>query len=252
MVLHLKEYNRKKRVFEKHRITRVIQTTPGTDQSKTLMEMILEGMKSHSRLETGFDDDDVSEDVDLPPFLPCASWRCVVRKGVTAFWAPVPPSKHFVALGHVIGGAQAPTEPVSVVLRSRSDSEMVAPPVRFDMVYRDESNFTVWWPIAPPGFRPLGAVVVAGVEAPRKDEVACVRTDFLTMTTFDDVPAWIPDMDNNETMRQSDRKHFENASMWSVDNLGRTFVPTRSRDCPSEKFALDVTDLDGEDVGDDV
>lgn len=251
VVLHLKEYNRKKRVFEKHRITRVIETTPGTDQATALMEMIMNGIKSHSRLETEADDDDSSEYVDLPSFLPCASWRCVVRKGAIAFWAPIPPSKHFVAFGHVIGGPQAPTEPVSVVLRGSGGSAMVVPPVRFDLVYRDESNFTVWWPIAPPGFRPLGAVVVAGVEAPRKDEVACVRTDFLTLSQFDDTPAWIPDMDNNETMRQSDRKHFENASMWSVDNLGRTFVCTRSRECPSEKFALDVMDLDGEDAEDD-
>ena len=40
VVLHLREYTRKKRIFEKTRITRVIKTTPGTNQMERLMDMI--------------------------------------------------------------------------------------------------------------------------------------------------------------------------------------------------------------------
>ena len=247
VVLHLKEYSRKKRIFEKRRITRIIPTTPGTDQAQLLADMIQDVMRRRRlvRLEAG--DEELVEDEDgLPAFIPCASWKCVVRVGQKGFWAPISPSSSYVAFGHVIGDAEEPpSEPVSVVLRSGGGCIVLSPPARYDLVYRDHSNFTVWWPIAPPQYRPLGAVVVAGVEPPRQDEVICVRSDFLTLTKFDDTVAWIPDVNCNEYMRTSERNHFENASMWSVDNLGKTFVPTRSRDCPKDTFALDVIDAGG-------
>jgi hypothetical protein len=35
--------------------------------------------------------------------------------------------------------------------------------------------------------------------------------------------------------------------MWSVDNVGRTFIAARSRDCPSDQYALDIVDIFADD-----
>ena len=243
-VLHLKEYSRKKRLFEKQRITRVIKTTPGTNQPEELTAMIADEMTRRSNSK--FDEDEYDDDGEpLPPYMPCVNWKCVVSRGQTCFWAPIPPVDKYIAFGHVIGGTNPPSEPVSMVLRSGGNSVVLSPPVRFELIYREQSDFTVWMPVAPARFRALGAVVVKGVEPPKNDLVTCVRTDFLTLAPFDDDASWMPEVD--ETMRRSDRKHFENASMWSIDNLGRTFIATRSRDCPDGRFALDVLDAHGDD-----
>jgi hypothetical protein len=243
-VLHLKEYSRKKRLFEKQRITRVIKTTPGTNQAEELTAMIADEMTRRSNSK--FDEDEYDDDGEpLPPYMPCVNWKCVVSRGQTCFWAPIPPVDKYIAFGHVIGGTNPPSEPVSMVLRSGGNSVVLSPPVRFELIYREQSDFTVWMPVAPARFRALGAVVVKGVEPPKNDLVTCVRTDFLTLAPFDDDASWMPEVD--ETMRRSDRKHFENASMWSIDNLGRTFIATRSRDCPDGRFALDVLDAHGDD-----
>lgn len=198
------------------------------------------------RSNSKFDEDEYDDDGEpLPPYMPCVNWKCVVSRGQTCFWAPIPPVDKYIAFGHVIGGTNPPSEPVSMVLRSGGNSVVLSPPVRFELIYREQSDFTVWMPVAPARFRALGAVVVKGVEPPKKDLVTCVRTDFLTLAPFDDDASWMPEVD--ETMRRSDRKHFENASMWSIDNLGRTFIATRSRDCPDGRFALDVLDAHGDD-----
>ena len=102
-------------------------------------------------------------------------------------------------------------------------------------------------PVPPPGFRALGAIVVSGAEAPSLDQVVCVRADYLTASSFDDDPSWTADVRSNESMRRSDRVHFENVSMWSVDNVGRTFIAARSRDCPSDQYALDIVDIFADD-----
>ena len=91
----------------------------------------------------------------------------------------------------------------------------------------------------PAHFRAIGAVAVAGVERPKKEDVICVRTDF-----FNDgvVKARMASAGagRNDAMRSPDRRHFANATMWAVDNLGQTFIATRSREHPADDAALDV------------
>ena len=250
VVLHLKEYSKKKRVFEKKRISRVIETTPATQQSRVLMLMISEEIKRHSSSRSKIEEEDGAESGgadELPTMLPCANWKCVAQSGSTCFWAPVPPLDKYAPLGHVVAGSAPPIDPVNVILRRGGPDISASPPVSFELIYRDASNFTVWMPVPPPGFRALGAIVVSSAEAPSLDQVACVRADYLTASSFDDDPSWTADVRSNESMRRSDRVHFENVSMWSVDNVGRTFIAARSRDCPSDRYALDIVDIFADD-----
>jgi hypothetical protein len=117
---------------------------------------------------------------------------------------------------------------------------VLSPPVRFELIYRERSDFTVWMPVPPAHFRAIGAVAVDGVEPPKKEDVVCVRTDFLTMALVK--LGWLPQAGKNDAMRSPDRRHFANATMWTVDNLGQTFIATRSRDHPADDTALDVLD----------
>jgi vacuolar protein sorting-associated protein 13A/C len=250
VVLHLKEYSKKKRVFEKKRISRVIETTPATQQSRVLMLMISEEIKRHSSSRSKIEEEDGAESGgadELPTMLPCANWKCVAQSGSTCFWAPVPPLDKYAPLGHVVAGSAPPIDPVNVILRRGGPDISASPPVSFELIYRDASNFTVWMPVPPPGFRALGAIVVSSAEAPSLDQVVCVRADYLTASSFDDDPSWTADVRSNESMRRSDRVHFENVSMWSVDNVGRTFIAARSRDCPSDRYALDIVDIFADD-----
>ena len=244
VVLHLREYTRKKRIFEKTRITRVIKTTPGTNQMERLMDMIPREMARHT--QTAAEDADACDSDASPLYVPCAGWRKVVRLDDNAcVWAPTPPNARYAIFGHVLGGSEEPSEPVSVVLRTGGDSVVLSPPVRFELIYRERSDFTVWMPVPPAHFRAIGAVAVAGVERPKKEDVVCVRTDFLTMALSK--LGWLPQAGRNDAMRSPDRRHFANATMWAVDNLGQTFIATRSREHPADDAALDVLDAQGED-----
>jgi len=244
VVLHLREYTRKKRIFEKSRITRVVKTTPGTDQMERLIDMISREVTRRTR--TASDDADARDSDASPIYVPCAGWRKVVRLDDDAcVWAPTPPNARYAIFGHVLGGSEEPSEPVSVVLRTGGDGVVLSPPVRFELIYRERSDFTVWMPVPPAHFRAIGAVAVDGVEPPKKEDVVCVRTDFLTMALVK--LGWLPQAGKNDAMRSPDRRHFANATMWTVDNLGQTFIATRSRDHPADDTALDVLDAREED-----
>jgi len=78
-VLHLKEYSRKKRLFEKQRITRVIKTTPGTNQAEELTAMIADEMTRRSYSK--FDEDEYDDDQQpLHTYMPRVNCTCGVRR----------------------------------------------------------------------------------------------------------------------------------------------------------------------------
>ena len=82
-----------------------------------LMDMIPREMAR--RTQTTATDADPRDSDASPVYVPCVGWRKVVCLDDNAcVWAPTPPNARYAIFGHVLGGSEEPSEPVSVVLRT--------------------------------------------------------------------------------------------------------------------------------------
>lgn len=97
-------------------------------------------------------------------------------------WRVKPPDG-YVALGDVaVAGYPMPDFKVPVI---KDDPELLARPVDYEKIWDNymqdfpascrEAQVILWMPVAPPGYKALGAVVSLGDQKPDKDLVRCVR-----------------------------------------------------------------------------
>ncbi|KAK3260914.1 hypothetical protein CYMTET_30153, partial [Cymbomonas tetramitiformis] len=96
-----------------------------------------------------------------------------------SFWRPVPPMGFF-ALGDCMRAGYVP--PTSLlVCRERGGTALLAAPTGFTQVWADNGrngrSFSLWRPVAPPGYVALGCLASQGHERPLFSAVRCVRRD---------------------------------------------------------------------------
>ncbi|WP_146178488.1 Vps62-related protein [Nonomuraea fuscirosea] len=103
------------------------------------------------------------------------------------FWHPLPP-RGFHALGSL--GCPSYDDPngevVAVCVRQAADRPAArAGPVDYRWIYDSTetgsaTSGSIWRPVPPSGYAPLGDVCVAGFDKPGPSQVVCVRTDLTT------------------------------------------------------------------------
>jgi hypothetical protein len=58
------------------------------------------------------------------------------------------------------------------------------------LVARGEGQISVWWPLAPEGYRSLGCLAVPALEEPPLSLAWCVRSDLLQPAELEGSPIW--------------------------------------------------------------
>ncbi|KAK3125478.1 hypothetical protein QOZ80_7BG0605460 [Eleusine coracana subsp. coracana] len=104
------------------------------------------------------------------------------------FFKPAPVPAGFSVLGHYAQPNNRPLFGRVLVARDASSgtttagasAAILAPPLDFTLVWSspDGAAASFWLPVAPDGYKPVGALVTATKEKPALEEARCVRADF--------------------------------------------------------------------------
>jgi len=76
--------------------------------------------------------------------------------------------------------------------RAAGERPRLARAVDFCLVFRlnGRSPVTMWKPVAPEGYVPVGTLVEGAPQMPDPSEVLCLREDLAAPTRFFDAPIW--------------------------------------------------------------
>lgn len=226
----------------------------------------------------------------LPLTLPSLDFRPTwhtnpTRPPVVYFWKAVAPPGYKPVGDVATLGDEAPLHPVpcfrdDVALRAAIETEIGTPgnsrpptasPVEFKLVWRynGQRAVSIWMPVAPEGFRALGAVVVGAPSEPAVDEYLCVREDLTAPARVFDSPIWAydptpalvargRDFDGGRqapmigrgvsiigtTGAQIDQPETWKVAVWPVDSRLGTFLAVRALNRPPGDSARAVTEVE--------
>ncbi|XP_047340944.1 uncharacterized protein LOC124944671 [Impatiens glandulifera] len=110
---------------------------------------------------------------------------------VFSIWRPACPDG-YVSIGDI---AHVGRHPPNVAAVYRISDQLFAPPMGYDLVWRNcaedyVNKVSIWYPRAPEGFVSLGCVAVDGYEEPEGDLVYCISESVVEETTFEDQKIW--------------------------------------------------------------
>ncbi|XP_019431159.1 PREDICTED: uncharacterized protein LOC109338390 isoform X1 [Lupinus angustifolius] len=172
--------------------------------------------------------------------VPCTNFDriWVSGKGTSpdniTFWRPRAPA-NYVVLGDCVTSRSIP--PSQAVMAVSNMYGRVRKPVDFHLIGSfldiqgdgggeensvDDSDCSLWMPIAPPGYTALGCVAHVGNQPPPNHIVHCLRSDLLTSTKCSDCLFNIPP--NNQLT--------SGFSIWRLDNAIGSFLAHSSTGCP--------------------
>ena len=102
-----------------------------------------------------------------------------------SFWSPIAP-KGYAPLGHVaVSGQEPPTAPAlalnrNIATTASHNSSALVRPERFEVAWVDPDEcFSIWCPVAPPGYVTMGFVCAEGTQSPDKDCVRCAHASLV-------------------------------------------------------------------------
>lgn len=159
--------------------------------------------------------------------------------------------------GTSFDGSSAQARPVAV------------PPEEFTLIWRYNGPraVTMWMPVAPPGYKALGAVVLDGPNVPSVDDYLCVREDLCRGTNVFDSPIWAYDPapvlaaaaaaaqqhggkagpSNAMVPKPGGQTHQPETwkvTVWPVDSRLGTFLVVRGLSRPPQEVALTVAQVE--------
>jgi hypothetical protein len=113
-------------------------------------------------------------------------WNDQSSRGIRdgSFYRPVVPNGYYSVGDFAQNGYTAPPSS-SVMLVKPLEEGVLAPPVDFELIWKDtgsgaKMDGSFWRPIAPEGYRAIGIVCQPNYNKPTPDVVRCVREDLLT------------------------------------------------------------------------
>ncbi|KAK9815130.1 hypothetical protein WJX73_008307 [Symbiochloris irregularis] len=188
-------------------------------------------------------------------------WKSVQDSdgNAVSVWRPIgPPGFRPVGDVAAIGGSK-PVDPVQVLRddsprtdrRQPPDGSLAQPrtvhPAEYHLVWREPTpdGVTVWEPVAPQGYCPMGACVSSTAAAPALDAVVCVRADCAQRVGLYDSPMWALDpqaLQGGLALQQTPGYSPEawKVSIWPIDSPSRTFVAVRSLQKPPSGSVFSV------------
>lgn len=183
------------------------------------------------------------------PLSPCTNydqvWVSPKAKGhcsAITFWRPRAQS-NYVILGDCV--TSRPIPPSQAVMAVSNTYGRVRKPLGFKLVglfsgiqqservEDNDSDCSVWSPIAPPGYLAVGCVAHIGKEPPPNHIVYCIRADLATSTAYS---ACMFNAPSNNT-------YPSGFSIWRLDNLLGSFYANPSVSCPPQDICYDLNHL---------
>ena len=78
------------------------------------------------------------------------------------------------------------------LLKGTSDQPATKYPTAWVLIWRSNSSkpVTMWKPVAPAGYRPLGTVCVSRPDQPKLEQALCVRGDLIEPSSSFEAPIW--------------------------------------------------------------
>ncbi|XP_051130647.1 uncharacterized protein LOC127251100 isoform X2 [Andrographis paniculata] len=186
------------------------------------------------------------------PLCPCTNFDRIWvspkengRLSSLTFWRPRAPSNYAI-LGDCV--TSRPSPPSQSVLAVSNTYGRVRKPLGFKLIglfssiqgqqteeksLNDESDCSLWLPVAPPGYLALGCVAHVGSRPPPNHIVHCIRSDLVTSTTYSEC-----------VLNNSGNNLFEYGfSIWRLDNCLWSFFAHPSAGYPSKDCCFDLNHL---------
>lgn len=98
---------------------------------------------------------------------------------------------------------------------------------------QSDGDYSLWIPVAPPGYLALGCVAHKGSQPPPNHIVHCIHSDLATSTTYSEC-----------ALSTSPNPCFTNGfSIWQLDNVLGSFYAHPTSECPSKDGCYDLNQL---------
>ncbi|KAL2613699.1 hypothetical protein R1flu_025391 [Riccia fluitans] len=196
---------------------------------------------------------------DAYPVLPCTHFDriWVTNSGINSsqqitIWRPRAPAGYAILSDCAVSGISPPSQAVMAVSKSY---RRVKKPLGFELLWSTHSEvelgteesslqdsssdntdtWSVWLPIAPPGYSAVGCAVERGATPPVLSIVHCIRSDLVTSGSITDcIYSLAPG--NRED-------HKTGCSFWRVENAVGSFYAHSSVDPPPKSFVSDLREV---------
>ncbi|PTQ34792.1 hypothetical protein MARPO_0076s0036 [Marchantia polymorpha] len=198
---------------------------------------------------------------DARPVLPCTHFDriLVTNSGINAsqkvtIWRPRAPPGYAILSDCAASGTAPPSQAVMAVCKSYRH---VKKPVDFKLLWstlcevgqgrpdvrppqeelsaENNETWSIWLPIAPPGYSAVGCVVERGTSPPLLSVVHCIRSDLLTSGSISDCIYYIPPGTREEQK--------SGCSFWRVENVVGSFYAHSSVEPPPKSFLCDLREV---------
>ena len=129
-------------------------------------------------------------------------------------WRPIPPAGYSMVGDCFVQGR---TPPSHVLVLSNSMNNVVAHPVAFDLIWGDinsKKSVSIWRPVPPPGYFPVGFVMQTGTLPPSTKTIYCVRHGMTEPVNCPLTPAYF----------RAPTRSAKGLRVWEGDEFARTFV----------------------------
>ncbi|XP_052204938.1 uncharacterized protein LOC127809843 isoform X2 [Diospyros lotus] len=140
---------------------------------------------------------------------------------------PIPPSHSVMAVSNTYGRVRKPLAFKHIGLLDGKGSR--GGEGQSDI----ETGYSLWIPVAPPGYLALGCVAYKGSQPPPNHIVYCIRSDLVTLTMYSEC-----------IYTASSNPCFVNGfSIWRLDNVLGSFFAHPSADCHPKERCYDLNYL---------
>ncbi|KAE9455056.1 hypothetical protein C3L33_13039, partial [Rhododendron williamsianum] len=187
---------------------------------------------------------------NMDPLAPCTNfdrlWVSPKENGQCnnlTFWRPRAPS-NYVILGDCV--TSRPIPPSQAVMAVSNTYGRARKPLGFKLIGsfssiqglevgkgQSDGDYSLWIPVAPPGYLALGCVAHKGSQPPPNHIVHCIHSDLATSTTYSEC-----------ALSTSPNPCFTNGfSIWQLDNVLGSFYAHPTSECPSKDNCYDLNQL---------
>ncbi|KAI8561923.1 hypothetical protein RHMOL_Rhmol04G0379800 [Rhododendron molle] len=187
---------------------------------------------------------------NMDPLAPCTNfdrlWVSPKENGQCnnlTFWRPRAPS-NYVILGDCV--TSRPIPPSQAVMAVSNTYGRARKPLGFKLIGsfssiqglevgkgQSDGDYSLWIPVAPPGYLALGCVAHKGSKPPPNHIVHCIHSDLATSTTYSEC-----------ALSTSPNPCFTNGfSIWQLDNVLGSFYAHPTSECPSKDSCYDLNQL---------
>ncbi|KAL3679175.1 hypothetical protein R1sor_022131 [Riccia sorocarpa] len=196
---------------------------------------------------------------DAYPVLPCTHFDriWVTSSGIKSsqqvtIWRPRAPQGYAILSDCAVSGISPPSQAVMAVSKAY---RRVKKPVGFELLWSTHSEagvgteershqessangsntWSVWLPIAPPGYSAIGCVVERGTSPPLVNIVHCIRSDLITSGSISDCIYYVPPEKRED--------HKTGCSIWRVENAVGSFYAYSAVEPPPKSFVCDLREV---------